>query len=143
MFNKLRGMFGEQSRRAAMKPDEPEKPRNLKNPNLDRWMEEAGKDGETNGVSHEFLAGDLHEKPTSKFEVISGGKAQEELVGAEEVSVVASEEVTDKVDLRQVELEEKVRMAQAKFESAQQELAVAQAELTSYESAKDKVRMAA
>lgn len=141
MFNKLRGMFGEEKRRTDMKPDEPEKPRNLKNPNLDGWMEEAGEDGEMHGDTQEFMVGDLPEKSTPKLEVISGGK--EDLVGAEEVSVVASEEVTDKVDLRQVELEEKVRTAQTNFESAQRELALAQAELASYESAKDKVRMAA
>lgn len=141
MFNKLRGMFGEEKRRAAIEPDKPEKSRNLKNPNLDEWMEEAGKDGETHGTNHEFLAGDLQEKPAPKLEVISGGKGK--MAGVEESLVTASEEVTDKVDLKQVELEERVRMAQANFESAQRELALAQADLAGYESAKDKVRMAA
>ncbi|MCX6779961.1 MAG: hypothetical protein NT034_02140 [Candidatus Magasanikbacteria bacterium] len=136
MLDKLRGMFnkGEEARRMALKPDEKDEVRTIKNPNLETWMKETGEEGEMHGTTQEFIAADFHEKPTSKLEIIQGGKTEEE---------VMVEPVVEKADQRQVELDQMVAQAQAQLHAAKEELKRAQAEKAAYEGAKEKVREAA
>lgn len=136
MFNKFRGMFGEEKRRMDLKPDELNQPRDLKNTNLESWMKESDSDGEMHGEVQEFLVGDLHEKHTSKLEVIQGGKSSE-------VSTHTAEPEVEKLDTKKIELEEKVAQAQAKFELAKAKLERAQAEMDDYKNARQRVEVAA
>ena len=70
MLDKINRLFsrGEAEKMAALKPDEPDKPR-TENPDLKTWMGEAksaGVEGEIGETGVEFTAGELHAKAETK-----------------------------------------------------------------------------
>lgn len=132
MLEKLWGRFNklEEAKRMALKPDEPDQPRNMANSGLEKWMQSAkedGLEGETSQEAVEFSVADLPEvKPHPYLEL-----------------VVDNTKPVEVIDQKEKDLETRLASAKAKVETAKAEFRAAQQELLDYQAAKGQVERVA
>lgn len=156
MLNRINKLFskGEAQKMAALKPDDPKKPRTIKNPDLDTWIGEAGAVGlygeAGNGEGFNLSVGDLKNQPDMTVAEIpdrhglhlvipeESGEPIDDVLGKPAVN--SEVEIVEKLNPTEIRFNEQIAALIAQRTAIERAIAVVEADRLAYLEANKNVK---